>query len=80
MIKIMHELGHQCIPHITWKFVAITLCPTGEVLVSIAQPSHDENDSRFFSYQTRCVLPHKFNEFEETVLRPFDHIMEQSRN
>jgi separase len=79
MIEIMHELGHQCIPH-RWKFVAITLCPTGEVLVSIAQPSHDVNDNRFFSYQTQCVLPHKFNEFEETVLQPFDDIMDQSRN
>jgi hypothetical protein len=49
MIESMHELGHQCISH-RWKFVVITLCPTGEVLVSIAQPSHDENDSRFFSY------------------------------
>jgi len=29
---------------------------------------------------TQYLLPYKLNEFEETVLRPLDDIMEQSRN
>jgi len=84
MLEAMYEMGHECIPRM-WKFVAMTLCPTGEILISVAQPSIGQNDSGFFSYQTQCVLPqkqkslHEINEFEATVLQPFDDIMEQSR-
>jgi len=84
MLETMYEMGHACIPR-TWKFVAMTLCPTGEVLISLVQPSSGENGSRHFAYQSQCIFPQKpnrlseINEFEETVLQPFDNIMKRSR-
>ena len=84
MLETMYRLGYKYIPS-TWKFVAIALCPTGEVLISILQPSLGEHDCRYFSYQTQCVFPqqsnnpHDVSEFEQSVLQPFDEIIEKSR-
>ena len=84
MLETMYRLGCKYLPS-TWKFVAIALCPTGEVLISLLQPSLGEQDSRYFSYQTQCVFPqqsnkpHDVSEFEQSVLQPFDEIMEKSR-
>ena len=80
----MYEIGHGVIPA-TWDFVAMAICPTGEVLLSVLKLSNYPIDGDWFTYHTVCIFPDKPNrheetsQFEETILQAFDDIMEQSK-
>lgn len=74
-LAYMYDLGQKVIPP-EWKFVAMTLCPTGEILISSLQLCSEENSN--VTYRTICVFPDVLEEFPQ-LLRSFDDLMEQSR-
>lgn len=83
LVSDMHHQGANIIPS-TWGFIAMTVCPTGELLVSALKKSEIEDDKTFY-YTTACVFPdvqrsqHETNRFVETIIHPFQCIMERSK-
>lgn len=71
-----HAVASKIIP-LSWKFVAMTVCPTGEVLVSVACTQGVE--SNHMRYDTRCVFSEKETSFQDKILSSFDQIMSESK-
>ncbi len=80
----MYQMGRDLLP-ISWNFVAIASCPTGELLVSNVKVSNDSKGGDGMDYETVCIFPDtsgSLNEesaISETILQPFDDIMERSK-
>lgn len=77
--KAMNEfyaVASKIIP-LSWKFVAMTVCPTGEVLISVA--CTQGGGSNHMRYDTRCVFPEKETSFQDKILSSFDQIMSESK-
>lgn len=81
-VKEMYSLGCDLIPH-DWKFIAMTICPTGELLLSSLELSRDNFDVKP-RYRTvciptpdrsDCVIPNFFDE----IMKPFDDLMYRSQ-
>jgi hypothetical protein len=77
----LYTIGSKTLPS-TWTFVAISLCPTGEVLVSAIHPSPSAESNRAFVHDIVCIFPpsedeHAFGVFHD-LLAPFNKLMERS--
>ncbi len=84
-LKRMYEEGNRIVPQ-DWNFVAMTLVPTGELLISSCQFNDDDPMSDCnFKYRTACVFPSSPNKFYENsefmsiILKPFDDLMDRSK-
>ena len=78
-LKVMYDLGGKLVP-VNWRFVALTICPTGELLISLLYLNKKRNGSTRPCYRTACIFPQ--NEAMgviDAVLQPFDSLMEQSK-
>jgi hypothetical protein len=65
-----------------WRFVAVALCPTGELLLnSLEKP---ENEDKLVS-RTACIFPDELHDSNlpvhsyDTILKPLDRIIERSQ-
>jgi hypothetical protein len=65
-----------------WRFVAVALCPTGELLLnSLEKP---ENGDKLVS-RTACIFPDEVHDSDlplhsyDVILKPLDHIIERSQ-
>lgn len=84
-LKRMYKEGNRIVPQ-DWNFVAMTLVPTGELLISSLQFNDDDPMSDCnFNYRTVCVFPSSPNKFYENpefmsiILKPFDDLMDRSK-
>ncbi len=80
----MYKHGSKVIP-VYWNFVAMTLCPTGELLISSLFPDYDAPSSVKFKYHTLCIFPEKSNNYYEStqlvfdMMKPFDELMDRNK-
>ena len=80
----MYQIGCNVLP-ISWDFVAMAICPTGEVLISVLKVTKHSKDRNKMHYETVCIFPdkslpyHEGTRIAETLLQPFDDIMERSK-
>ena len=79
----MYKHGSELVPQ-NWNFVAMTECPTGELLISSLTLSESSLGNDNFTYRTVCVFPPISNIGEKSgvvhdVLMPFDDIMNESK-
>ena len=79
----MYKRGSELIPQ-NWNFVAMTECPTGELLISSLILSQSSLGHDNFTYRTVCIFPPTLNIGEKSgivhdVLMPFDDIMNESK-
>ena len=76
----MYKYGIELVPS-DWNFVAMALCPTGELLISSLILDDDPSSDVGFKYRTVCIFPTTYSRTSEIihqVLKPFDDLMSRS--
>ena len=84
-LTTMYRKGKKVVPP-SWNFVAMCLCPTGELLISRLHLDEDHLGDFEFKYHTTCVFPKASTKYHEsclivdTILKPFEDLMEKSKS
>lgn len=75
-----YTIGSKTLPS-TWNFIAVSLCPAGEVLIATIRRSLSENE-RTFVTDIVCIFPALEHEYSfnvvDDILVPFNNIMDRS--
>lgn len=81
----MYKAGAKIVPS-SWNFIAMCLCPTGELLVSRLFLDEVMSGDTSFKYDTTCIFPniptnyHGCSVVMEDFLKPFEDLMERSKS